>query len=147
MFILVNNRPFNILNIYISDIKHLDREVLYPFITAFGSSSQLSSVQRDFIKRCEYRNIIETETIYNYENFKKKYPDDVDKNPNIIVNNNYGSYQVIKFDSTKYFFFIRDEHRAEISEPYDTIEDAEEARNRLLTLVNKVFYSLKRCEI
>ena len=147
MFILVNNRSFNILNIYVSDIKHLDREVLYPFIKAFGSASQLSSTQKDFIERCKNKNIVEIETLHSYERFKEKYPDERDKNPNIIVNNNYGSYQVIKFDSTKYFFFIRDDHRAEISEPYDTIEDAEEARNRLLTLVNKVFYSLKRCEI
>lgn len=146
MFILVNNRPFNILSIYVSDIKHLDSEVLYPFRKAFGSASQLTSTQRDFIKRCEERKIVEIE-ILTYNELKEKYPDDIKNNPNIIVDSNYGNYQVVKFDSTKYFFFIRDEHRAEISEPYDTIEEAEEARNRLLTLTDKVFYSLKRCEI
>ena len=68
MFILINRRPFNILNLEISEIKHLDRDMLWPLIKAFGKRSSLTAEQIDFINRCKTRKVLEIEEL-NYGAF------------------------------------------------------------------------------
>lgn len=148
MYILVNNRPFNILNLKISDIKHLDRDMLSPFVDAFLKNRAITTEMQDFIERCKNRNILDIGYLEK-EEFNKKYSRIFisENHPGLIATQDGYRIQLIKFDPEKWVFFIRDGQRSEISEPYDTLEEAEEARNRLLSLVNKVFASLKRVEI
>ena len=148
MYILVNNRPFNILNLKISDIKHLDKDMLSPFVDSFLKIRVTTTEMQDFIERFKNRNILEIEYL-GKEEFDKKYSHIfISKNhPGLIATQDGYRIQLIKFDPEKWFFFIRDKERAEISEPYNTLEEAEEARNRLLSSVNKIFASLKRVEI
>ena len=143
MYILINNRPFNIIDLKVSEINKLNRNLVSLCVHEL---KYLTVWQRDLINRFSERNIVTSE-IGQYNDLQVKYGVDFREKPNIVSKSNYNDFIVFYFDSTKYHFIIHDNEHAEISNPYDTLEKATEARDQVLKLVNKVYASLKRVEI
>ena len=143
MYILINNRPFNIIDLKVFEINKLNRNLVSLCVHEL---KYLTVWQRDLINRFSERNIVTSE-IGQYNDLQVKYGVDFREKPNIVSKSNYDDFTVFYFDSTKYHFIIHDNERAEISNPYDTLEEATEARDQVLKLVNKVYASLKRVEI
>lgn len=124
MYILVNKRPLNALNLEVSDIIKFDQNRL----------DQMYFIGSDYLMIIEAAKEaglckIETKTIYVQD---EEYP-------------NIGEERICLKEG--YFFTVRDSHYYICSKFYETQTAAEEARDKLLLIANKIIARLYKVEI
>lgn len=160
MYILINNRPFNVLDLKISDIQKLEPYIVSrivnewskfkPGLKDYEISSNIKEEITAIYKFCknahwEISKLTDEEydTLYQGQKWKET--------PGLVVfdHTKYGESEFlkVKFNPESYYFRLNDKDRYQFSKIYNSKEEAEDARNRLIMLINKVFASLKRVEI
>ena len=158
MYILINNRPYDVLNLNISDIKKLEhfkvneyvREYrkYKPDINDFGlclkeNDAALYQFCRDAGWEITEISGEEFEELHDRSNWRET------PGVTLFERSKYGEleYIKVKFNPESYYFVISDSKRCQYSKIYNSLEEATEARDQVLKLVNKVYASLKRVEI
>lgn len=122
MYILVNKRPLNALNLEVSDIIKFDQNRL----------DQMYFIGSDYsmiIEAAKEAGLCKIEPIYVQDG---EYP--YTKEERICLKEGY-------------FFTVRDSHYYICSKFYETQTAAEEARDKLLLMANKIIARLYKVEI
>jgi hypothetical protein len=131
MYILVNKRPLNALFLQVGEIKKFDKKELDTiccFISGNNSPSGAiySSILNDAIKK----NICKVEKKITF--IDDKYPHTEEERTCL---------------EERYYFIVRDSHYFVCSDFYETEAAAEEARDKLLLIANKIIGRLHKVEI
>ena len=122
MYILVNKRPLNALNLEVSDIIKFDQNRL-------DQMHFIGSDDLRIIEAAKEAGLCKTETIYVQD---EEYPLTGEKR--ICIKEGY-------------FFTVRDSNYYICSKFYETQTAAEEARDKLLLMANKIIARLYKIEI
>lgn len=134
MYILVNKKVMNALNLKFSDICKFDKQFLIE-IYGYVYNSYSSNDSQHF------------KLIYNYAHAEKWFGKNISHNEydEEYQRNNY----IYDFEDVRegYFFIVEDDKYIICSKLYETEKDAEDARDILLTKANRIIARLYKVEI
>lgn len=127
MYILVNKRPLNALFLRVGEIKKFDKKELDTICCFSGSSSPNGAIYSSILNDAIKKNICKVEKKSNGE-----YSHYIEERTCL---------------EERYYFTVRDSHYFVCSDFYETEAEAEEARDKLLLMANKIIARLYKVEI
>jgi len=130
MYILVNKRPLNALFLQVGEIKKFDKKELDTICCFSGNNSPSGAIYSSILNDAIKKNICKVEKKTTF--IDDKYPHTEEERTCL---------------EERYYFIVRDSHYFVCSDFYETEAAAEEARDKLLLIANKIIGRLHKVEI